>query len=188
MRPATRIRPRLLLALAVALAAPGVQAAPSVSSTLSAAPTPPSPPPIGPAPRASADVKRMYAVTFTNMVVWENGAGYLHAFWRTLGSSGPDSPARVQWGRGCPEISDRTFAALLTAFSNPGGFFLILDKSPDARQPGAYCVTNVEVERINPVQDPPSRIAPSPAPPAPPPGPSPGSSPGTPPPVFSPKK
>lgn len=186
MRSASRTRPRLLpLALAAAgvLAAPGVQAAPPASTTTIAAA-----PPSGPAPRAPADVKRMFAVTFTNMHVWDNGAGYIHAFWRTLGSSGPDSPARLQWGRGCPEISDRTFAALHTAFSNPGGFFLILDKSPDARQPGAYCVTNVEVERINPVQDPPSRIAPSPAPPAPPPGPSSGSSPGTPPPVFSPKK
>lgn len=178
MRPAARTRPRLLLlavAAAGALAVPGVQAAPPANTTLSAAPTSP-PPPTGPTPRAPADTKRMFAVTFTNMHVWENGSGYLHAFWRTLGSTGPDSAARLQWGRGCPEISDRTFTALHTAFSNPGAFFLIVDKSPDARQPGAYCVTNVEVERINQVQQPP--------PPTPTPTPVPPTSPGSPPPPL----
>lgn len=120
----------------------------------------------------------MFAVTFTNMHVWDNGAGYIHAFWRTLGSSGPDSPARLQWGRGCPEISDRTFTALLTAFSTPGAFFLIVDKSPDARQPGAYCVTNVEVERINPIQEPPRPAPPTPTP-------TPTSPPGSPPPLLT---
>lgn len=176
MRSASRTRPRLLpLALAAAgvLAAPGVQAAPPASTTTIAAA-----PPSGPAPRAPADVKRMFAVTFTNMHVWDNGAGYIHAFWRTLGSSGPDSPARLQWGRGCPEISDRTFTALLTAFSTPGAFFLIVDKSPDARQPGAYCVTNVEVERINPIQEPPRPAPPTPTP-------TPTSPPGSPPPLLT---
>lgn len=179
MRSAARNRPRLLLLAALAagvLAVPGVQAAPPANTTLSAAPT--SPPPSGPTPRAPADVKRMFAVTFTNMHVWENGSGYLHAFWRTLGSNGPDSAARLQWGRGCPEISDRTFTALHTAFSNPGAFFLIVDKSPDARQPGAYCVTNVEVERINQVQQPP------PPAPSPTPTPVPPTSPGSPPPLL----
>jgi hypothetical protein len=175
MRSAFRPCPRLLplaLTAAGALAAPAAGAAPPVSSTLSAAPSAPPPPPLAPTPRAAADGKRMFAVTFTNMVVWENGSGYIHAFWRTLGSSGPDSPALLQWGRGCPDISDRTFTALLTAFSTPGAFFLIVDKSPDARQPGAYCVTHVEVERINPIQEPPVRPAPT--------------SPATPPPVLAP--
>ncbi len=104
----------------------------------------------------------MYAVTLTNLVVWDNGAGYLHAFWRTLGSAGPDSPARLQWGRGCPEVSDRTFTALTIAFSDPEHFILIVDRSPDARQPGAFCVTNVELERIHPPQDPPRPAGPAP--------------------------
>lgn len=133
------------------LAVPGVQAAPP-ASTLAAAPAP--------GPRASADSKRMYAVTLTNLVIYENGAGYIHAFWRTLGSAGPDSPARLQWGRGCPDVSDRTFTALTTAFSDPERFILIADRSPDPRQANAYCVTNVELERIQPPQDPPTRPAP----------------------------
>ena len=163
MRPASRNRPRRLrshlapvaLATLVAglLGVPGVQAAAPASATLSAAPSPP-PPNTGPTPRASADAKRMYAVTFTNMVVFENGAGYLHAFWRTLGTTGPDSPARLQWGRGCPDVSDRTFTALSTAFSQPDRFILIADRSPDPRQANAYCVTNVELERVQPPQDP----------------------------------
>lgn len=142
MRLASRTCPRLptLLAVAVLLAVPGVQAAPS-------------------GPRASADSKRMYAVTLTNLVIYENGAGYIHAFWRTLGSAGPDSPARLQWGRGCPEVSDRTFTALTTAFSDPERFILIADRSPDPRQANAYCVTNIELERIQTPQDPPARPA-----------------------------
>jgi hypothetical protein len=144
----------------LALAAAGAHAAPAAGpGPVTAAPSPPP----APAPKAPADAKRMVATTFTNMVVYENGAGYLHAFWRTLGTAGPDLPARLQWGRGCPEISDRVFTAIHTAFSNPGSFFLIVEKAPDARQAGAYCVTSVEVERINPPQPPP------PAPPAPPP-------------------
>lgn len=140
-----------LLATTVAHAAP--------SATVTSAPTPPAPPttpsptvatpPTTNTPRAAADSRRMFAVTFTNLVVYENGAGYLHAFWRTLGSTSPDTPARLQWGRGCPEISDRLFMAIHTAFSSPDRFFLIVDKAPDARQPGAYCVTGVELEAIN---------------------------------------
>jgi len=101
----------------------------------------------------------MYAVTLTNLVVYENGSGYIHAFWRTLGTAGPDSPARLQWGRGCPEVSDRTFTALTTAFSQPDRFILIADRSPDPRQANAYCVANVELERIQTPQDPPTRPA-----------------------------
>jgi len=146
MRPASRSRSRLailaVLAVAVALATPEVRAA-------------------TPTPRATADSKRMYAVTLTNLVVWDNGAGYLHAFWRTLGTAGPDTPARLQWGRGCPDVSDRTFIALTTAFSNPERFILIVDRSPDPRQPSAYCVTNVELERIQPPQDPPRPAGPA---------------------------
>ena len=159
MRPASRICLRLpaALAIAVLLAAPGIQAAPPTSALASA----PGPSHSGaPAPRASADSKRMYAVTLTNLVVYENGAGYIHAFWRTLGTAGPDSPARLQWGRGCPEVSDRTFTALTSAFSHPDRFILIVDRSPDPRQANAYCVTNVELERIQPPQDPPPRSAP----------------------------
>ncbi len=187
MRSAPRTRPRLpslvALAAAAALAAPSAQAAPPTGSTLSAAPS--TPPPPGVTPRASADSKRMFAVHLTSMVVWENGAGYLHGFWRTLGSQGPDSPARLQWGRGCPEVSDRAFTAIHTAFSNPGGFLLIVDKSPDARQPGAYCVTNVELERVQSPQDPPPRVA-SPGPAPAPPTSNPGAS--APPLLTSPKK
>ena len=109
----------------------------------------------------------MYAVTLTNLVIWDNGAGYLHAFWRTLGSAGPDNPARLQWGRGCPEVSDRTFTALTTAFSHPDKFILIVDRSPDPRQPSAYCVTNVELERIQIPQDPPRLAGPAPTTPPP---------------------
>ena len=109
----------------------------------------------------------MYAVTLTNLVIWDNGAGYLHAFWRTLGSAGPDNPARLQWGRGCPEVSDRTFTALTTAFSHPDKFILIVDRSPDPRQPSAYCVTNVELERIQIPQDPPRLAGPAPTNPPP---------------------
>jgi hypothetical protein len=166
-RPRLRSLTPAALAGAVLVAAlaprPGAGApAATGGATLSAAPTPPpaptptpAPAPTGPAPRAAADSKRMFAVTYSNMVVYENGAGYLHAFWRTLGSQGPDTPARLQWGRGCPDVSERTFAAIHTAFANPGGFFLIVDKAPDARQPGAYCVTAVELERIHPPQPPP---------------------------------
>lgn len=165
MRSASRTRPGLFALVALAslgLLAPGAHAAPSASTTLTPAPPAPAPPPqppAGPAPRAGADAKKMFAVTFTNLVVYDNGAGYLHAFWRTLGTAGPDTAARLQWGRGCPEISDRVFMAIHTAFSAPDRFFLIVDKAVDARQTGAYCITNVEVERINAPQDPPPRPA-----------------------------
>lgn len=163
-------RPALVAAtalVALALADVAAHAAPSApaSGTLSAAPTPPPtpPPPAGPTPRAVADSRRMVATTFTNLVVYENGAGFLHAFWRTLGTTGPDTAARLQWGRGCPEISDRVFTAIHTAFSNPDRFFLIVDKAPDARQAGAYCVTSVEVERIGQAQTPPVIVTPPPS-------------------------
>lgn len=156
-----------LLATAVAHAAPAGSVITSAPATPPSPPTTSAPPPAAPAPRAVADSKRMFATTFTNMVVYENGAGYLHAFWRTLGQTGPDTAARLQWGRGCPEISDRVFMALHTAFANPEHFFLIVDKAPDARQAGAYCLTGVEIERINPPQPPPIVTAP-PRPPSPP--------------------
>jgi hypothetical protein len=155
---------------AVGLLATVVHAAPTATPSTTATPPPtPTPPtttaPVpSPAPRAVADSRRMFATTFTNMVVYENGAGYLHAFWRTLGTLGPDTAARLQWGRGCPEISDRVFMAIHTAFSSPDRFFLIVDKAPDARQQGAYCVTGVEVERVNPPQPPPL-VTPPPTPP-----------------------
>ncbi len=80
----------------------------------------------------------------------------MHAFWRTLGTAGPDEAGRLQWGRGCPDVSDRTFAALHTAFSHPKQFFLIVDKAVDPRQPQAYCVSGVELEMIQPPPTPPT--------------------------------
>jgi len=185
MRSASPLRPRLLhLAALVAatLAAPLVPLGPldalvQLVPHAHAAPavaTPAPPAPSSPTPRAGADARRMVAMTFTNLVVFENGAGYLHGFWRTLGTAGPDTPGRLQWGRGCPDISERVFLALHTAFANPDRFFLIVDKSPDPRQPGAHCLTHVELERINPPQAPPTATTPTPttpttptAPPAP---------------------
>ncbi|MBL9103579.1 MAG: hypothetical protein JNL82_21710 [Myxococcales bacterium] len=167
-RPSRRLSSLALVVPGLALAGLVARAAPSApAGTPSAAPSPPPPAasPPAPTPRAAADARRMFATTFTNLVVYENGAGYLHAFWRTLGTAGPDTAARLQWGRGCPEISDRVFVAIHTAFSNPDEFFLIVDKAPDARQAGAYCVTSVEVERLAQPRSPP----PSAAPPAPPP-------------------
>jgi len=167
MRSASPTRPLLLLAtLALtSLVAPTSSRAAPVS--IIAAPAPP--PGHAPAPRASADAKRMVAMTFTNLVVFDNGAGYLHGFWRTLGTAGPDTPGRLQWGRGCPDISERVFLALHTAFANPGQFFLIVDKSPDPRQSGAHCVTHIELERIGPAPEPAQKTAPVPAAPASPP-------------------
>ena len=149
MRSASQLRPLLLLATiaAVGLGAPPLHAAAPASITPAPASITPAP---GPTPRASADVTRMVAATFTNLVIFDNGAGYLHGFWRTLGTAGPDTPGRLQWGRGCPDISERVFLALHTAFANPDRFFLIVDKSPDPRQPGVHCLTHVELERINP--------------------------------------
>lgn len=168
MRSASPLRSLLLLGTlaTVGLGAPHLHAAAPASIAPAPASITPAP---GPAPRASADGKRMVATTFTNLVVFDNGAGYLHGFWRTLGTAGPDTPGRLQWGRGCPDISERVFLALHTAFANPDRFFLLVEKSPDPRQPGAHCVTHVELERINPPSEPP-RTAP-PAPPAPPAGP-----------------
>lgn len=59
------------------------------------------------------------------------------------------------------------FLALHTAFANPDRFFLIVEKSPDPRQPGAHCVTHVGLERIDPAPAPP--IAPTTPPAHPPP-------------------
>lgn len=167
MRSVSALRPLLHLATlaVVGLIAPRLHAAAPASmaaapASITAAPAPGN----SPIPRASADVKRMVASTFTNLVVFDNGAGYLHGFWRTLGTEGQGTPARLQWGRGCPDISERVFLALHTAFANPDRFFLIVDKSPDPRQPGAHCVTHVELERINPPAEPPRQ---APAPPAP---------------------
>lgn len=162
MRSASPLRPLPLLALAaVGLGAPPLHAAAPASpasapTSVTAAPAP--------GPRASADARRMVATTFTNLVVFDNGAGYLHGFWRTLGTAGPDTPGRLQWGRGCPDISERVFLALHTAFANPDRFFLIVEKSPDPRQPGAHCVTHVELERIQSPSDPPHQAPPGPPP------------------------
>jgi len=187
MRPASPLRPLILAALAlVGLAAPTVHAA---APSATAPPLLAAPPPSGPTPRAAADAKRMVAMTFTNLVVFDNGAGYLHGFWRTLGTAGPDAPARLQWGRGCPDISERVFLALHTAFANPDRFFLIVEKSPDPRQPGAHCITNVELERINPAAEPPRQPSPPPAPsnPSPPTPPVRTAPPAQPPPPSTPK-
>lgn len=163
----------------VALAG-AVQAAPAASpaATTVAAPTPPAPP--TPAPKGSNEAKpRMWAVNLSSMVVYENGSGYLYGFFRDFGSA-TDVPARLYWGRGCPEISDRVYHILQTGFSRQSDFFLIVDRQPDPRQAGAFCVRGVELEARGTLTTP----IPSPSP-APPPRPTapvagPGPAPGTP--------
>ncbi len=153
----------------VALVATVQAATPPASATLSAAPTaapsPPPPlltaPPPAAAPRAPADPKRMWGVSLSNMVVYENGSGYLYGIWRPLGGT-TDQHARLYWGRGCPDISDRVYNLLQTGFSRQDAFFLIADSNPDPRQPGAFCVRGVELEART------FSAAPAPAP-APPP-------------------
>lgn len=162
----------------VALAG-AVQAAPAASpaATTVAAPTPPAPP--TPAPKGSNEAKpRMWAVSLSSMVVYENGSGYLYGFFRDFGSA-TDVPARLYWGRGCPEISDRVYHILQTGFSRQSDFYLIVDRQPDPRQAGAFCVRGVELEARG------TLATPIPSPPAPPPRPtapvaSPGPAPGTP--------
>lgn len=149
----------------------------SASTNLTAAsPTPPAPTPAaasGPGtPKGSQEHKpRMWAVSLSNMVVYENGSGYLYGFWRQFGEA-VEKPARLYWGRGCPDISDRVYHVLQAGFAQQHQFFLIVDRDPDPRQPGAYCVRGVELE---------SRFAVAlPAPTTPAPGPAPQKPPATP--------
>lgn len=151
---------------ATARAAPTVTAA---SGTLSAGPAqPPAPPPIA-VPRGAADPRRMWAVSLSNMVVYENGSGYLYGTWRTLGGTG-DQPARLYWGRGCPDISDRVYTLLQTGFSRQDTFFLVVDREPDPRQQGAFCVRGVELENRLSFSAPPPAPGLPPAPVQPTPG------------------
>lgn len=151
---------------------------PSASSNLSApAPAPASGAAPG-TPKDSGQAKpRMWAVSLSNMVVYENGSGYLYGFWRQFGEN-VDHPARLYWGRpsatapgGCPDVSDRVYHILQEGFARQDLFYLVVDRDPDPRQPGAYCVRGVELEArvITPL---PSAGAP-PAPTRPPATPSP---------------
>lgn len=151
-------------------------AAPSGASTnlSAAAPPAPTPAPALGTPRGAGEVKpRMWATSLSNMVVYENGSGYLYGFWRQFGEA-VEKPARLYWGRGCPDISDRVYHVLQAGFAQQHEFFLIVDRDPDPRQPGAFCVRGVELE---------SRFgAPPPAPttsPAPPPKAAPAPAPGS---------
>lgn len=146
---------------------------PSASSNLSA-PAPASGAAPG-TPKDSGQAKpRMWAVSLSNMVVYENGSGYLYGFWRQFGEA-VERPARLYWGRGCPDISDRVYHVLQTGFAQQQRFFLIVDREPDPRQPGAYCVRGVELEDRAPAPLPPPAApsaptggpAKSPSPPAP---------------------
>lgn len=159
-----------------ALPGPDASAAPpsAASSNLSAAPAPGAAPG---APKGSSQAKpRMWAVSLSNMVVYENGSGYLYGFWRQFGEA-VERPARLYWGRGCPDISDRVYHVLQAGFAQQQQFFLIVDREPDPRQPGAYCVRGVELEDrapapLPPPAGPPSAPAGSPAKSAPPPAPA----------------
>lgn len=167
-----------------------VRAAPAPSSpsgSFSAATTSPPPPAPTPAPAPEAAPigpkgsnvakARMWATSLSNMVVYENGSGYLYGFWRQFGEN-VDHPARLYWGRpsatapgGCPDVSDRVYHILQEGFARQDLFYLVVDRDPDPRQPGAYCVRGVELEArvITPL---PSAGAP-PAPTRPPATPSP---------------
>lgn len=187
-RPAAGHRPKMLLAAATlgllalgsfALVGSTVQAAPpaGTSGTLTAAPStpppvptpPPAPPVVG--PKGSTETKaRMWAVSLSNMVVYENGSGYLFGFWRQFGET-VDKPARLYWGRpssttpgGCPDVSDRVYQVLQAGFAQQSTFFLVVDRDPDPRQPGAYCVRGVELEARAQTSLPPV-ASPPPAPP-----------------------
>lgn len=152
--PRVRPRPLTLTALAaiglLACVGETVQAAPpappitAVNAAPAPAPAATAPAPT-PAPKAPADKKRMYAVTLSSMVVYENGNGYLYGIWRALGTT-TDQPARLYWGRGCPEVSDRVYAVLQAGFAQQDRFFLVVDREPDPRQAGAFCVRGVELE------------------------------------------
>jgi hypothetical protein len=150
----------LLAAATLGLFAVGatVQAAPpsGTFTAPSASPPPPTPAP-GPAPigapKGSGETKaRMWAVSLSSMVVYENGSGYLYGFWRQFGEA-TEKPARLYWGRpsssapgGCPDVSDRVYHILQAGFAQQQNFFLVVDRDPDPRQPGAYCVRGVELE------------------------------------------
>jgi hypothetical protein len=173
------LRPPTLVLAAIGLAALAgatVRAAPaSGPATVSAAPTPPPSQPL-PGPRGAGESKpRMWAVGLSSMVVYENGSGYLYGTWRQFGAA-VEQPARLYWGRGCPDISDRVYHVLQTGFSRPQDFWLIVDREPDPRQQGAFCVRNVELEAKNvalppaPLATPAPAQAPAPAKPAAPPG------------------
>ncbi|PCC66605.1 hypothetical protein SAMN02745121_00665 [Nannocystis exedens] len=169
LRPARAPLAAAILGLLALVGFDAAAAAPSSASTNLAAAAP-APPALTPAPapsaalgtpRGSGETKpRMWAVSLSNMVVYENGSGYLYGFWRQFGEA-VEKPARLYWGRGCPDISDRVYHVLQAGFAQQQQFFLIVDRDPDPRQPGAFCVRGVELE---------SRFgAPPPAPASPPP-------------------
>ena len=137
----------------------------SASTNLSAAtstpPAPtPAPAPLGGPRGAHEDKPRMWAVSLSNMVVYDNGSGYLYGFWRQFGEAA-EKPARLYWGRGCPDISDRVYHVLQTGFAQQNQFFLIVDRDPDPRQPGAFCVRGVELESRFAAAPPPSPVSPA---------------------------
>lgn len=163
-----------LVSLAGVLQAGVVQAAPTAAAPVAAPPPspPPTPPPLA-GPKGSNESKpRMWAVNLSNMVVYENGSGYLYGFFRDFGAA-QDVPARLYWGRGCPEISERVYHVLQTGFSRQGEFYLIVDRHPDPRQAGAFCVRGVELETRGPAAPPPLPIAAPPSSPPPAPRPAP---------------
>ena len=154
LSPHRRFRP-LPLVVAAAFGLVGLAGAvraaptPAASGSVAAAPAPAPPaipaPPLA-APKGSDEAKpRMWAVSLSNMVVYENGSGYLYGFFRDFGGA-TDVPARLYWGRGCPEISDRVYHILQAGFSRQSDFYLIVDRQPDPRQAGAFCVRGVELE------------------------------------------
>lgn len=173
LRPLTLVAAVLgTVALAgAALAAPSPAATPA-AATVAAPQPPPSPPTPAPplpvaGPKGAGEAKpRMWAVSLSNLVVYENGSGYLYGFFRDFGGA-TDVPARLYWGRGCPEISDRVYHILQAGFSRQSDFYLIVDRQPDPRQAGAFCVRGVELEARVPAEPaPPLPIAsPTPAPP-----------------------
>ncbi|MDC0719554.1 hypothetical protein [Nannocystis bainbridge] len=178
VRPARAPAAAAILGLLALLGFDAAAAAPGGASTNLTAATPPAPtsaPPIG-APKGAGEVKpRMWATSLSNMVVYENGSGYLYGFWRQFGEAA-EKPARLYWGRGCPDISDRVYHVLQAGFAQQHQYLLVVDRDPDPRQPGAFCVRGVELEsRFAP--HPPALVDPAPTPTARPPAhaPAPGS-------------
>lgn len=168
MSESPRLRPRpptlVLTAIGVAVLAGATGwAAPAGAGPATVAPAPPpAPTPPVAAPKGAGEARpRMWATSLSSMVVYENGSGYLYGFWRQFGAAA-EQPARLYWGRGCPEISDRVYHVLQTGFSRQQDFFLVVDREPDPRQQGAYCVRNVELEARG-VAAPPPVATPAPA-------------------------
>lgn len=137
-----------------ASAAPPASASSNLSAASASSPAPASTSAPG-TPKGSGETKpRMWAVSLSNMVVYENGSGYLYGFWRQFGEA-TERPARLYWGRGCPDISDRVYHVLQAGFAQQHQYFLVVDRDPDPRQPGAFCVRGVELESRTPPPLPP---------------------------------